>query len=443
MGVDYDWRWGVHLFLGILVGVMLLLTAEPLFAATITATSCSSAHVGDAVNQAVNGDTVLIPAGRCTWTKNLKITGKYFTLQGAGIDKTIVVDGVSKASYPNIPQVIWWNSIAGGLSRLSGITFEGGTITDGNNKGMVAFEGSSHSFRIDHTKFIPTRTAGLIVRGNLWGVIDHSTFDMSARNGYGLFVHGEGYGDKAWAEGATLGTERNVFVEDNLFTQDRTKGHYYTAIDGWTGHRLVVRKNRFEAVKVANHGTETSGRWRSARQYEYYNNTWVWNMYTSATPTVPRNAYPALIGIRGGTGVIYNNTATITNGSVSNVADFNYLRTTNSYSPWGKCQNSWDLSAIRCLDQPGVGQGQLISGATPTPVGWPQEVNDPVYVWNNQINGVSRGAVSRSLSVVQVGRDVLHQPKPGYKPYVYPHPLVSGSSQRRLLVAPSGLSPFR
>ncbi|MGE0642979.1 MAG: hypothetical protein AB7P24_04835 [Nitrospira sp.] len=370
----------------------------------------------------------------------MKITGKHLTLQGAGIDKTIIIDGVSKAGYPNIPQVILWKAVNGGLSRLSGITFQGGTTTDSYNVGMIAFEGTSHSFRFDHNKFVPTMTPGLIVRGDLWGVIDHNVFDMSAQRGYGLFVHGEGYGDKAWSEESTLGTERNVFIEDNLFTQDRSKGFYYPAIDGWTGHRMVLRYNHFDAVKVANHGTETSGRPRSARQFEYYNNTWTWDMYSSATPHMKRNGYPALIAIRGGTGVIYNNTATITNGSVNAFADFQYYRISKNYYPWGQCPNVWDLDATRCLDQPGVGQGRLLSGALPIPEAWPEQKEDPAYAWNNRVNNVITRSVSNVPSVVQEGRDFFNKPKPGYTPYVYPHPLVRDSAQKSLPIAPSKLS---
>lgn len=424
---DMHRRYRAVLARALLSASIMLCGAPILEAATLTSTSCSRADVGDAVNRANSGDTVLIPSGHCSWTTNLKITGKYLTLQGAGIDKTIIVDEVSKAGYPNIPQVIWWNSIEGGVSRLSGITFQGGSTLDSNNKGIIAFEGSSHSFRIDHNKFVPTQTAGLIVRGNLWGVIDHNIFDMSAQKGYGIYVHGEGFGDRAWTEESTLGTEQNVFIEDNLFTQDRTKGFFYEAIDGWTGHRIVVRYNQFEAVKVANHGTETSGRARSARQYEYYNNTWIWDMYSSATPTIKKNGYPALIAIRGGTGVIFNNRATITNGSVPHIADFQYYRISKSYTPWGQCPNIWDLNLTRCLDQPGVGQGALLSGASPTPQGWPHQIDAPAHVWNNQINDVLAIAISNVPSVVQEGRDFFSKPMPGYTPYVYPHPLVNES----------------
>ena len=400
--------------------ICISLSAGTLWAATITATSCSRNDVETAVNSAANGDTVLIPSGTCTWTTNLTIGNKYLTLQGAGAGPTIIRDGVSKDVYPNIPQVLVWETIDGGLSRLTGITFQGGTITDVYNKGIVVIGGASRQFRVDHCKFIPTQTAGLFVWGDLWGVIDHNVFDLSAHHGYAIYIHGGTYGDAAWAEGSTLGTVRNVFVENNLFTQDQSLGWQYYGVDGWNGSRVVYRYNQFNATNLNNHGTESGGRWRSQRQFEIYNNTWTWNMMG--------NDFPSLIGLRGGTGVIYNNSATISNGTVNHFVDFQYYRASNSYFPWGQCPSIWDLSADRCLDQTGVGQGNRLSGDTPTRAEWPNQIADPAYDWNNLINGVVSNAFSNVPSVVRENRDFFHQTKLGYTPYTYPHPLTSGST---------------
>ena len=408
--------------------ICISLSAGTLWAATITATSCSRIDVETAVNSAANGDTVLIPSGTCAWTTNLTIDSKYLTLQGAGSGLTIIRDDVSKGNFPNIPQVLVWRTIDGGLSRLTGITFQGGTIADGNNKGIVQIEGASHLFRIDHCKFIPTQTAGLFVRGDLWGVIDHNVFDLSAHHGYGIYIMGSSYGDPAWAEGSTLGTERNVFVEDNVFTQDQSLGFHYYGVDGWNGSRVVYRHNQFNALTLGNHGTESGGRWRSQRQFEIYNNTWTWK--------IMGNGFPSLIGLRGGTGVIYNNNATISNGTVTHFIDFQYYRASGNYFPWGQCPSIWDLRADRCLDQTGMGRGIRLSGDTPTPEGWPNQVNDPAYVWNNLINGAISNAASNVPRVVQENRDFYNQIKPGYTPYPYPHPLVSGSTAISPLPSP-------
>jgi hypothetical protein len=409
------------------------LSTGTLWAATITAASCSRNDVETAVNSAANGDTVLIPRGTCTWTTNLTIANKYLSLQGAGTEFTIIRDGVSKDVYPNIPQVLVWDTIDGGLSRLAGITFQGGTITDGYNKGIVQIGGASRQFRVDHCKFIPTQTSALFIYGNLWGVIDHNVFDLSAGHGFAVYVMGGTYGDTAWAEGSTLGTERNVFLEDNIFTQDQSLGFHYYGVDGWNGSRVVYRHNQFNALTLGNHGTESGGRQRSQRQFEIYNNTWTWKMMG--------NSFPSLIGIRGGTGVIYNNSATISNGTINHFIDYQYYRALKSFFPFGQCPSVWDLSGNRCLDQTGVGQGTLISGDSPTPAAWPNQIADPTYDWNNLINGVVSNAFSNVPSVVQENRDFFHQIKPAYTPYIYPHPLTSGATATIPSPIPLPLSP--
>ncbi len=51
---------------------------------TIQASSCSRADVQAAINQAQDGDTVLVPAGECTWNSEVSIQNKTITLIGAG-----------------------------------------------------------------------------------------------------------------------------------------------------------------------------------------------------------------------------------------------------------------------------------------------------------------------------------------------------------------------
>jgi hypothetical protein len=413
-------RWIASL-LGV-VGIFISFNPESLWAATISATSCSRNDVGAAVDSAENGDTVLIPAGNCTWTTSLTVADKYLTIQGAGSGLTIITDGVSKALYPNIPQVLHWTPKDGGLSRLTGITFKGGLVKDGN-RGIVVIIGPSRQVRVDHCKFIPTNTSALFVYG-VEGVIDHNLFDLSAHGGYAIYVMGDGYGDASWAKGSTLGTVENMFVEDNVIMHDQTKGFHYYGVDGWSGSRVVYRYNQFIATTIGNHGTESAGRWRSQRQFEIYNNTWTWDMMG--------NAFSSVIGVRGGTGVVFNNTLTITNGLPSKFLIFQHYRAFTSYPPWGLCPGPWDLRADRCIDQTGVGQGVLLSPdfSMPAPVGWPNQVDDPAYIWNNTINGVVGIAAATTPTVVRENRDFYQKIKPGYTPYTYPHPLVTSSGTR-------------
>src|ERR1051326_289009 len=64
-------------------------------AATITATSASFKDVASAVSSAHDGDVVVVPAGTASWTTTLNIA-KGITLEGAGNDKTVILDDLPR-----------------------------------------------------------------------------------------------------------------------------------------------------------------------------------------------------------------------------------------------------------------------------------------------------------------------------------------------------------
>lgn len=103
-------------------------------------------------------------------------------------------------------------------------------------------------------------------------------------------------------------------------------------------------------------------------------------------------------------------------------------RIDSSYGGANLAWNTGDGFRIeRCLvalDQMGRGKGKLISRDVPVPAKWPEEVLDPAYVWNNTLNG-RLGKLVSSSPHVRDGVDFFNgTPKPGYRPYTYPHPLV-------------------
>jgi MYXO-CTERM domain-containing protein len=432
----------------LLVVVFLTLSPATLRAATLTAESCSREHVGAVVAVANDGDTVVIPEGTCVWTKTLDTcasaeldqtfcnadkSGKYLTLQGAGADKTVIVDGLSKDLFPNLPHLIRWNLSDGGPARITGITFRGGSIADEYNKGMVVIGGSSSQFRIDSCKFVPTQTSALLFQGDVRGVVDHNFFDLSAAHGYGVYVFhgswnvpGSNYGDASWADADSLGTDRALFFEDNVFFNDQSKHWQYYAVDGWMGARVVYRHNTFQATVWANHGTESGGRQRGMRQFEVYGNTFDWDL--------KGNAFPSVIGSRSGVGVVFDNVVNITNGQLDTVFDVTNLRVDKPFAPWGQCGQAgvWDENAdpsgYRCIDQVGTGQSILLSGDSPTPVGFPKNAVAPTYAWNNTLNGAQKKIASRRPGNVVANRDYFDLEKPEYTAYVYPHPLVGGAA---------------
>ena len=92
--------------------------------------------------------------------------------------------------------------------------------------------------------------------------------------------------------------------------------------------------------------------------------------------------------------------------------------------------NTGDTFAIhkvlRIIDQPGSG-ADLIVGNAPGPR-YPNQAREPLYSWNNTLNGVNVNfSHSDASSNLRENIDFYNNtPMPGYTPYVYPHPLVSG-----------------
>jgi hypothetical protein len=81
------------------------------------------------------------------------------------------------------------------------------------------------------------------------------------------------------------------------------------------------------------------------------------------------------------------------------------------------------------MDQPGRSGGSVITGNPPVrPAGWNDEVTEPCYQWANTTNGVLNGNLSFAGAVtVRANEHYFNNiAKPGYTPYVYPHPLASG-----------------
>jgi hypothetical protein len=477
-------------------------------APTLIAASCSQTDVQAAIDQAADGDTVVVPAGTCTWGNPANspvapvsigrdpVTGqpsaqhprKALSIIGAGVDKTVIIDGQSQN--PNIADALYWDTNDNAPSRLSGFTFQGGVVpAQANDNGTVFIFGTSHRLRVDNIKFIPTQQGMLHLAGFLWGVIDHVIFQMgSVKETTALTIEHDawvgpsgftGSGDGSWNDTDSFGTERAMFVEDSVFTSASSTVNGYCAND-FSGSRVVFRHNTFTNCSLQGAGTDSRGRGRSQRQYEIYDNQFVVNGGSVLNAT----------GSGGGTGVVFKNNVLTSNGAVvNNIHEVVTNRATtidDPLAPWtaqpghgvmvcqggtGTCNhcyastsrlacpacsntsvdttgNVWDgnqggvgAEGYPCLDQPGRGQGDMIVDTGPnngiptnqalgTPA-WPREALDPVYAWSNTINGAPTNTIAVSGAVpagfIVEGRDVYsNTAKPAYAPYCYPHPLVSG-----------------
>ena len=70
-----------------------------------------------------------------------------------------------------------------------------------------------------------------------------------------------------------------------------------------------------------------------------------------------------------------------------------------------------------------MGKGGLLKGGNtstePTPIGWPNQVDQPVHIWNN--TGNTKISNSDDSTIVE-GRNYTTEPLTTYKPLVFPHP---------------------
>jgi hypothetical protein len=182
----------------------------------------------------------------------------------------------------------------------------------------------------------------------MFGVLDHNTINGSSGNYLQLVEQSNAsylgvgqYGDNSWAQPENYGSANFLYFENNTFNNAGTTENEGTAggLTNEGGGRVVVRFNTFNITDNFNfslgwHGTESSGRPRSTRAYEYYQNTWACNS------TV--NGCPPVIGARGGTGLTWGNTLSATSGSTFNtILQMNTYRTQGSpSSPWNACDGS-------------------------------------------------------------------------------------------------------
>lgn len=525
-------------------------------AATIAAKSVSFPDVESAVVNAKDGDTVTVPAGTATWVSPLNIVNN-ITLQGAGEAATVIVDGIPhgqsdqagesergrppprQSSRPEKERKIRGakggevsgvarargHKRAGSLIlanlernlpfRLTGFTFRGNGEQRGNFNGEVRVDGNSHAFRIDHCTFDQLPGLSLGVSGFLWGVIDHCRFNLNGRQPIHISHQswgGKDHGNGSWADDPFWGSEKFVFIEDNVFENiGKKKG-----IDAYEGARFVVRHNQFHNCGLSMHGTEASG--RGGKQVEEYNNTYrnddsapaeqirsgciithdnTWNdaerghvlqvyrlfaypqhwgycngenpyddnapngatgywatgthtgasgatVLTDATKNWEHNQWyqpGAVYIVRNKTfeaaatnmidkvpALIISNTAHSLMGSPRNhkAPAFGGTGRPLTFNA-GDTYEIWKVA--HALDQPGLGRGDLLTGLPGRPAKWPHEVSEPCYSWNNKLESGAAVNLSSTEPCIEEGRDFFNgTPKSGYKPFIYPHPLVSAAS---------------
>lgn len=298
-------------------------------------TTCDFLSISNAVlHQAQEGDTVDIAAGSCTISNTLNLTTRYtsFTIQGQGTNSTTLTSGaLTRAFYVN---------------RASANVF---TIHDlncienaANSFGFWDLEGTNtfHVYNLQMTN--------ILSRGVNWGasgsrgLIEYSRFISASGSPQSISFAGWGYHN--WTNANPLGTTNTLCVENCYFENQLDLGNGY--FDAYDGAQLVFRHNDCVGYAPSGvHGYDSQP--TSCRTWEIYSNSF--SNY---------RANSVVIELRGGTGVVYGNTAS---GS-DNFCQLAYYRS---------CASAHS-SSVDSYGVPGQGQSITFTG-NPT---------------NNQIAGI-------------------------------------------------------
>ncbi len=372
---------------------------------TIPATDCTERAVQSALNQvALDGTTVVVPAGSCTWTTTVTYNQVYSTtIMGqttcsgtpatSCVDSTAITDGVIGDN----PSLLI-NTATGKSFRLTGITFQNNTYSP-KYGGTLRVGGPcptscTPEVRLDQLHFNNIAVTSVLVSGVV-GVMDHSVITMNGSNWNGVKVGNpghSGFGDETWAAHTGLGASNFFFMESNSFVQG-------TMDDCDHGGRMVIRYNNFiNGASAQTHPTGGAGPdLRGCRAWEIYGNT------ATGNPNCSGPCFNFYF-ISSGTGVVWGNSV---DHNYAHVLTLHSMRrNANTYGEtatpggWGYCGTSfsgtgsaWDQNSnantgYACLDMIGRGQGDLLKGSAPNKVNsatgtiaWPHQALEPVYEW--------------------------------------------------------------
>ncbi len=401
-------------------------------AETVTAASLTPEAVWEAIDAAKDGDTVQLPAGTAVWTRGWN-TGhwakmKAITIQGAGIDKTIIRDNTSRNAGDEPFDV---KGVEGKPFRITGITFDGSGLKNaGVWAGEIVISGNCKDFRIDHCKFLNMNRM-ITISGDTYGLVDHCDFHaLENKGGLAQTIYYYGPGAANFKKPLSLGTDQAVYFEDN-------EAHFSPEVVNPTGNnpwivpfngaRTVIRHNKIINTQLEIYRAGASEGLYGSQSVEIYDNAFSAVGLNQGRPQ-------GFIFIAGGVAIVFNNTVTGTTYNCRQL-ELRNERASRAFPVFGKCDGTSPFDGNQIpAGQPGAGypcMGQ--PGRATDADGDGIYESTPCYAWNNTFNGQPlRMEVSHRTDLsenerahLKEGRDFFNEePKPEYyKPYIYPHPL--------------------
>jgi hypothetical protein len=446
---------------GVLRGLVLVaFSIVTTHAATYTATSCNQSDVNAVINgpnhTAVTGDTIIIPAGSCTWSRALNVPAG-ITLMGvrsggapSGVTITDTNPNGSEVGRCGSYTLICMNLDPNFHTTLANLNFVTGSGVGAGD--YVVFQGTGavplmHDMDFNVPYFILGHAVQWLVTG---GVIWNTTFE-STSNLNGSCGENIGGGptivfkaQKPWDDPDTMGMN-DATGTNNTYIEDSTFSNVGQAPDVDDNARVVIRHTTFTNSGGLNHGATSA---TGARYAEFYNNTF---QVTNRNIDLSGRYF----WFRGGTAVITNNSigGIDTAPCHANGTSFQFTVESATRSTDHGC-----CLGYACWHQPGSGSSG-VSGScsstsscldgSQTPSDTYQTL-DPVYIWNNSGTGASASRIFGTTDEIGSGCstgnttntffvsgrdysiDASGSPtsgaKPGWVPYTYPHPLRSPSS---------------
>ena len=419
-----------------------------------TAASANASDVQAALNSInLDGTVVHIPATgpsgvvwgnlACAGTSPVSYSGAYsFTLMGASNivftgtpgqanytftddGGTTIVDHVNHmgTGCQDIPDLALSVAV-GKTGRLTGVSFvqDSQSIQSYNGFALSIAGNDGSYFRVDHSHFTISQNNSLAwaTYGTYEGVFDHVV--AQGGQGSGFRDHTPCNGDADWTVPGNFGTNTSGwrYYESSIFNNFSN--------DGVCGGRMVYRFNtqymtgpgKTPTEPLQTHATSSAGDGRGQRAFEVYGNSFDCHTYLCDTG----------MEITGGTGLVWGNVETPTsqasctpgansppcgwhtfmrvaiNRSLDDPLTYDY---TAPPGGWGYCGtangsgngvgSAWDennpaSSGHRCIDAPGNGAGDLLSGNFPNKCNitlnpacnvftgqWPRQAHEPLYEW--------------------------------------------------------------
>ncbi len=358
-------------------------------AATIPAASAAYADVNAAVTAASSGDTVTVPSGNVTWLSTLALAGKAINLVGNGSNNTIIANGITGGSATSYRYLITFSQHATLQTKIAGFQMTGAAYNQGRRFINASGDDTKAAFRIYTNHFVGDGNCTFIVTsGQGIGCIDSCVF---LAGGAAEMIHNEAYGSVStagWAVDVIPGSSNALYIEGNIFRnyQPKVQGAFSydsgsCCLQSYYGARTVLRNNLLIFCQTDQHGTTNS---IGARWWEIYNNT-------NNIP-MQNGGQDKLMGIRAGSGVIYNNVKTgFANISTGHIVLYEEPAPSETYP---------------ALYQ--IGRGKL-------------QALFPAFSWNNTLPDLGTFG---DQNFVQVNRDFfLTPPTYSYVPLTYPNPL--------------------